>query len=89
MRDIRCIIDSCYAPVGDVDAKGVLCRTSNQKQALLHVKLTSLAADIPDREDLLGLKRGSRAPPPCYLCTAKQGTFYFATNVELRSLSAT
>lgn len=51
--------------------------------------LTSYVIDIPETKDILGLKRGSRTPALCSLCTAKRDTFTLSTNAEVRTLFRT
>lgn len=82
MQDLHHIIEICIAPLGDIAMKGMPCKSSNRNGVLLQLMLTSNSAEISKAEGLFRLKRSSRTPAPCYLCTAKRETFSLLTTLS-------
>lgn len=70
MRNFHQIVESCLAPLAIISMKGMQCHTKNAKRVLLQLMFTIYGADFSETDDLLDVKRGSRTPAPCYLCTA-------------------
>lgn len=81
-RDLNHIFEIRFAPLAVIAMKGIPCQTKIGKRVLLPLMLISCVADILEKEVLLGLKRGSKSPTSCYLCTASRNTFSFSSNEE-------
>lgn len=52
MHDPHHNIETGLAPLRDAAMKGVLCKSNNGNQVLLHVMLIPFVADITETEDL-------------------------------------
>lgn len=79
VRDLYRIIETCLMPLVDIAINGTPGQTKNSKNVLLHLMLTLCVADISELEDLHDLNGGSKTSVPCYLCTARRGTFFSQT----------
>lgn len=89
VRDLRHSFESCLGPLGDVAMRDVLCSASNKNEAVLHVRLSSCVANIPETEDCFWTEISSRTPTPYYLCTGEHDTFSFTTSAKVRVFSGT
>lgn len=49
--------------------------TEDGQLILLHLLLASYAHDLPETEDMLGLKREPETFTPCHICFAKRQSF--------------
>lgn len=59
-------------PLADVAVEGLLCSTMDKRCLLLHMMVASDVAGIPESEELLSVKRDSKAAMPCHMCEIKE-----------------
>lgn len=72
-------IEHSLTPLQNTALKGLSCQTNHEKQPLLFSILASSIADIPESEDLLGIKLGLRTTTPCSFCEARKHECSFYT----------
>lgn len=56
---------------------GLNCRTSDANKTCFHFLLTPYIADIPESEEMLSVKRGTRTLSPCHNCLVTNNDFNF------------
>lgn len=55
--------------------KDLKCRTIDNNHVLLHLMLFSYIADIPDSQNFLSVRRGTRSLSPFHTCFKRKGDF--------------
>lgn len=73
----------------EADIKGLQIVTKDNLKLHMHLLLSSYVVDIPEAEDLHGLKRGNKTFYRCHLCYASRELFSGYTASPKRSAMVT
>ena len=82
-------VEFCLEEVSKLAEVGVVCETRDKCRVRMHFLLASYVSDIPEAEDLLGLKRGNQTPSPCYQCLVRKESMAESSFAKSRSLMHT
>ena len=80
-----------YFFLGIIDAAlpGISVVTEDKKKIRFHLVLASYVADIPESEDLVGVKRRVRTKKPCHRCLIPVERLSYCTREQPRSIKNT
>lgn len=89
IKNLHEFIEPCLEPLAKIALSSLPATTAKGYRILLHLHLSSNAADIPKTEDLLSLKRGPHTVMPCHISFANREDLNSCKNVGNRNLHHT
>lgn len=82
-------IEICLKLLAQKEYCGHACGTNSGTSIFLHFALTSYVADIPETEDLLGIKRGGQTKYSCHECMKMIEKLHMSTHFLKRNAQKT
>ncbi|NJK52916.1 MAG: hypothetical protein HC936_08975 [Leptolyngbyaceae cyanobacterium SU_3_3] len=86
LRALHECIELCLMPLAEKAQCGHACRTKCGTCIKVHFALTSYIADIPETEDLLGIKRGGQTKFPCHQCMVRKDKLHLSSQFPRRCI---
>lgn len=86
MRALYESIESCLKPLQMVAKFGLPVVLKDGETLFLHLLLDFHAADLPNTEGLLGMKRGPQVITPYHTYLAKREDFLYSKSAEYQTL---
>lgn len=89
LRSLHECIKMCLKPLTEKVNCGNACRTKSGTCIFLHPALTPYVADIPETEDLSGIKNGGQTKHCCYECRVMKEKLCLGSRFPKRNVEGT
>lgn len=89
LRALHESVERSLDPLAYVARKGIAAKSTDRRAYVFHILLCSYLSDIPEAEDMLGVKRGVLTKAPCHNCLVRREDMADSTFARRRTLRET